>query len=94
MIGYVVDADGELVGGQLSWWQWCGWRGGPLWCVLLTQASAAKGSTGGVWAGGVESQYPLYGGLDLVFGEDWVSALLLSRVYVQIPVLASSASVP
>ena len=29
--------------------------GGLLWCVLLTQASAAKGSAGGVWAGRVES---------------------------------------
>ena len=55
MIGYVVDADGELVGGRLSWGQWCGWREGQLWCVLLAQASAAKGSAGGVWAGRVES---------------------------------------
>ena len=42
MIGYVVDADGELVGGRLSWWQWCGWRGGQLWCGLLTEISEGR----------------------------------------------------
>ena len=81
MIGYVADADGELVGGRLSWWRWCGWRGGQLQCGMLTQASAAKGSTGGVWAGRVEPQYSLYGGLDLVFGEDWVGVFDFVHVW-------------
>ena len=81
MIGYVVDADGELVGSRLGWWQWCGWRGGQLRCGLLAQASAAKGSTGGVWAGRVEPQYSLYGGLDLVFGEDWVGVFDFVHVW-------------
>ena len=68
---------------------WLAW-GGQLWCVLLTQASAAKGSTGGVWAGGVESQYPLYGGLDLVFGEDWVGVFDFVHVWESLGVIEES----
>ena len=50
------EPNGKLIGRDRVGWLWGSWGRGRLWRLLLMCPSAAKGTTGGVGAGGVEPE--------------------------------------
>ena len=78
LVGEVIESNGELVCGRFSgcWERVRRW--GRLWCWLLMQAPASKGSAGCMWTGRVEPQDALHCAVELFFCEDGSEYLILS----------------
>ena len=72
LVWEVSEPNGELVCFWFSYWREHVRRWGRLWCWLLVQAPASKGSAGCMWTGRAEPQDALYRAVELVFCEDGV----------------------